>query len=119
MRAFVPGAGRGCSKLSTRITFDGQGRFARLRHDQSLQDHDLKVQFPGNSISHGIDLQLLEEPPRHGMPIQNNPAGLRMGYDPYESGLLPRRPKRKKIDLRELSRWLELKRRIGSKPSDT
>ena len=64
---------------------------------------------------HGLSVVEEEEP--KNTPIRNNSKGLRMGYNPYESGLLPNRdgPKKKR-DLRELSRWLEMKKRMNDKP---
>jgi hypothetical protein len=46
--------------------------------------------------------------------IQANPAGLKKGYDPYESGLLVKKQWKKKKDLRALSKWIEQKK----KPDD-
>ena len=48
-----------------------------------------------------------DEPPANA-PIRNNRKGLRLGYNPYESGLLPKKQQQKKRDLRELSKWLEI-----------
>jgi hypothetical protein len=49
---------------------------------------------------------------------KHNPTGLKTGYDPYESGtLLKTGPRKKKTDLRELSKWIETKRKL-SDPSD-
>lgn len=54
------------------------------------------------------------EPAPHGI---ENPRGLKTGYDPYESGALVKTGKRKKANLRELSKWIETKRKLdkGSK----
>ncbi len=44
---------------------------------------------------------------------QHNPTGLKTGYNPYDSGtLLKAGDKKKKTDLRELSKWLETKRKV-------
>lgn len=50
-------------------------------------------------------------PAAHGI---ENPAGLKTGYNPYESGALVKtgRHKKKKTDLRELSKWIEAKRKL-------
>lgn len=52
-----------------------------------------------------------EGPAPHGI---ENPAGLKTGYNPYESGALVKtgRHKKKKTDLRELSKWIEAKRKL-------
>jgi hypothetical protein len=45
--------------------------------------------------------------------IQQNPLGLRKGYDPYDSGQLVKKEWKKKKDLRKLSEWLK-----SRKPKD-
>jgi hypothetical protein len=47
--------------------------------------------------------------------IQNNPKGLVKGYDPYSSGALGKQSWKKKKNLRELSKWIELKRKMEQK----
>jgi len=39
--------------------------------------------------------------------VQENPAGLRKGYNPYDSGLLVKKQYKKKKDLRALSDWIK------------
>lgn len=41
--------------------------------------------------------------------IQPNPAGIKKGYDPYDSGMLVKKQWKKKKDLRALSKWIEQK----------
>jgi predicted Rdx family selenoprotein len=45
-----------------------------------------------------------------------NPKGLAQGYDPYQSGLLVNKERKKRRDLRALSEWVELKKKHGGKP---
>jgi hypothetical protein len=47
--------------------------------------------------------------------IQHNPKGLVKGYNPYDSGALGKQTWKKKKDLRELSKWIELKRKTERK----
>lgn len=42
--------------------------------------------------------------------IQENPGGLKKGYDPYDSGQLVKKQRNKKKDLRKLSEWIKSKR---------
>lgn len=63
-------------------------------------------------------LSLVDEDPSPTARIQNNPKGLRLGYDPYESGLLDKKERRKKRDLRELSRWIETRRKVAQGGED-
>jgi hypothetical protein len=53
-----------------------------------------------------------DDPPAEGM-IRTNSKGLRMGYNPYESGMLQKKPQpTRKRDLRALSKWIEMKRKL-------
>jgi hypothetical protein len=47
--------------------------------------------------------------------VQLNPKGLVKGYDPYSSGALGKQSWKKKKNLRELSKWIELKRKLEQK----
>ena len=44
-------------------------------------------------------------------PIRDNPKGLKVGYNPYDSGSLGKTARMKKLDLRELSKWIDAKRK--------
>ena len=46
--------------------------------------------------------------------VRDNPQGLRVGYNPYDSGSLGKTARMKKLDLRELSKWIETKRKTES-----
>ncbi len=48
-------------------------------------------------------------------PSRTTPRARALGYNPYESGLLKRKPTAPKRDLRELSKWIEMKKRVGNK----
>lgn len=62
-------------------------------------------------------LSFVEEEQPVNAPIQNNAKGTRVGYNPYESGLLKRKEAAPKRDLRELSRWIEMKKKVSSNGS--
>lgn len=47
--------------------------------------------------------------------IKHNPKGLVKGYDPYSSGALGKQSWKKKKNLRELSKWIELKKKVEEK----
>jgi hypothetical protein len=64
---------------------------------------------------HGLSL-VDDEPPQNA-PIQQNPKGTRVGYNPYESGMLSKQP-RKRTNLRELSKWVEQKRKVENKKDE-
>ena len=43
-------------------------------------------------------------------PVRDNPKGLKVGYNPYDSGSLGKTARMKKLDLHELSKWIDAKR---------
>ena len=57
-------------------------------------------------------LQLKDDDDSLG-PVQNNAKGLKTGYNPYNSGTLGKRSWKRKKDLRELSRWIALRKKFG------
>lgn len=58
-------------------------------------------------------LSLSQEDSRGGIDrVQPNPGGIKLGYDPYDSGLLVKRSWKKKKDLRALSNWIEQQKRL-------
>ena len=46
-------------------------------------------------------------------PIQSNPKGLKTGYNPYNSGALGKQRWKKKKNLKELSKWIELRKKVA------
>ena len=46
---------------------------------------------------------------------QHNPKGLKIGYNPYDSGALGKTERKKKKSLRELSNWIETRRAAEAK----
>lgn len=57
-----------------------------------------------------------EQPPRNT--LKTNGTGLKAGYNPYDSGMLPKSSHRRKKDLRALSRWIEENKGRSSEPED-
>jgi len=47
-------------------------------------------------------------------PVRNNPKGLKTGYNPYNSGALGKRSWKKKKNLKELSKWVELRNKMAA-----
>jgi hypothetical protein len=50
-------------------------------------------------------------------PIQSSPKGLQSGYNPYESGA-PGKPGWKKKNLKQLSKWIELRKKVAQEPPE-
>lgn len=95
-----------------KIAFDDRGNAVYAWNDDSLSaDGEHGERARRRALEHP-GLSLMDEEPRANAPINNNPKGLRVGYNPYESGLLKKKGWKPKRDLRELSKWLEAKRKL-------
>jgi hypothetical protein len=51
-------------------------------------------------------------------PLVVNPKRLKTGYNPYNSGALGKQSWKKKKDLHELSKWIELRKKMAEKKGD-
>lgn len=76
---------------------DAVGKYQRVR---ALVDPGMKV---------------VDEDPSAARPKQINRKGLGAGYNPYNSGPLPRPSARKKKDLRKFSEWIALRNKLEGK----
>lgn len=78
------------------------------------------VWVPSNAPVSGRDIRQLletsefafapEETAERIHTIEANPLGLVKGYNPYASGMLNKKERRRKKDLRALSRWIQQKK---------
>ena len=105
-------------KAPGQIAFDDRGNAVYSWSEHLTEDGEDSERARRNALDHP-GLSMLDEEPPHNAPIRNNRNGARIGYNPYESGLLARKaaPNRKR-DLRELSKWLEMKRKLGERPPE-
>lgn len=62
-------------------------------------------------------LAIADEEPAPNSPTQPNTKGGRIGYDPYQSGMLKKKKEDlpKKKDLRALSHWIQMQKGVGQK----
>ena len=65
-----------------------------------------------------VELSLVDDGPVGPGAVKVNPVGQRNGYDPYESGLLTKKKRAQKRDLRELSRWIEQQKKHETASDD-
>ncbi|MET0659018.1 MAG: hypothetical protein ABW110_12765 [Steroidobacteraceae bacterium] len=110
----------GSSERPGDVGFDDRGnavyqwKHSALEHDSAEAERlrEQALEHPG--------LAIVDDEPRPEAMIQANPKGLRVGYNPYESGMLDKKGRKPKTDLRELSRWIEMKKKMeaGKKDSD-
>ena len=91
------------------IGFDDRGN-AVYEWDGTLTEEGEAGDRARNKALANPGLAIVDEEAPANAPIRSNPKGLRVGYNPYESGLLARKGQKKKRDLRELSKWMEAKR---------
>lgn len=82
--------------------------------DRLAEDSDDAERARRRALGHP-GLAIMEDEPAPNAPIQNNSKGLRLGYNPYESGLLPKKETKKKRNLHELSKWIETKKKLDQK----
>ena len=99
-----------------RIAFDGRGNAVYEWNDGRFSEDGEAGERARRKALENPTLSFVEEEQPTNAPIQSNPKGLRVGYNPYESGLLKRKaPTAPKRDLRELSKWMEAKK--NAKPN--
>lgn len=96
-----------------RIAFDDRGNAIYAWNEDQLSLDGEEGERARRKALELPGLAMVEDEPVANAPIQHNTKGLTLGYNPYESGLLAQKevPK-KKTDLRELSKWLEMKKRV-------
>ena len=80
---------------------DDVGKIERLR---ALSDTDLRFEDEGSA--------------NPANPHQTDPKKLKSGYNPYNSGTLGKGSWKKKKDLKELSKWIELRKKMSKKKPD-
>ncbi len=101
-----------------KVGFDDRGNAQFEWSDESLNgDSEAAERARKRALEHP-GLSLIEDEPPANAPIRPNPKGTRLGYNPYESGLLQKKSWKPKRDLRELSKWIEAKRKFGNTPSE-
>ena len=98
------------------VRFDARGNAVYTFHDDRLsQDGAHADRLRQKALRHS-ELALVDDVPAALITDTWNDKGLKVGYNPYQSGLLAgEKPATKKTDLRELSKWIEMKRRMDGR----
>jgi hypothetical protein len=101
-----------------KIAHDVHGNPVLQWNDPRLNDDSpTGERLRGKALSHA-GLAIVEDDVPANAPIRPNPKGLRIGYNPYESGMLAKKDRKPKVDLEQLSKVLEIKRRMQNKKED-
>ena len=118
------------AKDNSRKIGDSMKEMSHYAEEQRLGHGRIEFDELGNAIwvpssgdaSNDVMRRLLDDPtlaftsdyqPGTQKRIQQNQAGVKKGYDPYDSGLLVKKEWKKKKDLRKLGTWLK-----SRKPKD-
>ncbi len=101
-----------------KIGFDELGNAQyEWQGDRLNEDSETGERARRKALSHP-GLSIVDDEPPPNAPIRQNPKGLRLGYDPYQSGMLTRKESKPKRDLRELSKWIEMKKKLDRGSAD-
>lgn len=111
-------ANRPAHERPGKIAFDERGNALFEWSDDRLnEDSDAGERLRSQALDHP-GLSMMEEEPAANAPIRTNPKGLRVGYNPYESGVLAKKEWKRKRDLHELSKWIEAKKKQNERAPD-
>ena len=103
------------SEKPGKVSFDERGNAIYSWHDQRLdEDSQTGERLRDKALQHH-GLAIADDESPANAPIRVNPKGSRIGYNPYESGLLTPKQTKRKRDLHELSKWIDAKRRLNEK----
>jgi hypothetical protein len=100
-----------------KVRFDERGNAIYDWGDDKLQQDGKQAEQLRERALIDPTLKLVEEDcDGNALDIRND-KGLMRGYNPYQSGQLGGKQTVKKRDMRELSKWIEMQRRMGLLPS--
>ena len=93
------------------IGFDELGNAQFQWHDSELMEESVEADLRRHKALSVANLVLVDDEPAQNQTfVPLNKHGLRLGYNPYDSGRLEKTATNKRVDLRELSKWIEARR---------
>ena len=112
----VPSAGR--ANEAGKISRDDRGTVSwQWSDDENLQADNTLGAVERMRALDNPTLDVLDDDEDHN-PVKHTSKALKRGYNPYNSGALGKDSHKKKMNLRELSKWIELKRKVDYKKVD-
>ena len=100
-----------------RVSENERGNMAwEWANDAALQSDDTAGAMERLRVLVDPKLNVVEDEAPNS--VKHNAKGLKSGYNPYDSGALGKNERKKKLNLRELSKWIETKRKVEGKPDD-
>lgn len=101
-----------------KIGFDELGNAKYEWQDDKLNEDSATGERARRKALAHPGLAIVDDEPPANAPIRQNPKGLRVGYNPYQSGMLTKKEWKPKRDLRELSKWIEMKKKLDERGPD-
>lgn len=97
-----------------RVAEDDRGNMTwEWARDEALQSDDTAGAIERLRVLVDPTLVVVDDDPPNS--LKQNPQGLKVGYNPYDSGALGKTARMKKLNLRELSKWIEAKHKVAEK----
>jgi hypothetical protein len=102
------------------VGFDALGNaLYQWKDDRMLEEGEEASSRRQRALSIANLVLVDDEPPPDIKTITANKKGLRVGYNPYDSGRLKKEAWKKPRDLRALSQWIEAQKRAGAKEPES
>jgi hypothetical protein len=94
------------------VAFDDRGNAQYAWQDERMMEDGEDANTRRQRALSVANLVLMDDDPLpEGRKIALNQKGVRVGYNPYDSGLLQKSAYKKSRDLRSLSKWIETRNR--------
>jgi hypothetical protein len=118
-RSGGPSAPRGSDDAPGRLGVDDRGNVTwEWAEKDTLQADDVVGAAERLRVLVDPSLKVADDATDPMNPAHENPKGLKKGYNPYNSGALVKRRWRRKKDLRKLSKWIELRRKLAERKDE-
>jgi len=100
------------------LAFDDRGNAQYAWHDDRMMEEGEHADSRRMRALTVPNLVLMDDDPPPGKKVSLNKSGARIGYNPYDSGLLQKPGFKKTRNLRALSKWIEARKRPADQEED-